>query len=249
MNDIYNAIIEIPLKTKNKFEIDEKTKQIKLDRVLYSAMNYPAEYGYIDKTYAYDKDPLDILVISSEPTIPGCIVPTRIIGYLEVIDNGYEDFKLISVVAVDPRYNDINTLDDLSEFTKEEIKNFFQNYKTLQHIEVTVKDYHSKEEALKMIQLCETRYKLKNELNTMKIKDINIKLENNEQNLATCKIIYDNNAILSDIKVVNVNNKITIALKKDIFKNIKVTKEFLQELEKSTVNKYNDIINNINPVS
>ena len=159
MNYVENAIIEIPLKTKNKFEIDKETGKIKLDRVLYSAMTYPAEYGYLDETLSPDGDPLDILVISSEATFPGCIVPARIIGYLKVVDNGYEDYKLISVVNVDPRYNDINSLEDLSEFTLEEIKNFFENYKTLQNIKVEVTDYYSKEEAIKLIEKCKIAYK------------------------------------------------------------------------------------------
>ena len=159
MNYVENAIIEIPLKTKNKFEIDKQSGKIKLDRVLYSAMTYPAEYGYLDETLSPDGDPLDILVISSEATFPGCIVPARIIGYLKVIDNGYEDYKLISVVNVDPRYNDINNLEDLSNFTLDEIKDFFQNYKTLQNIEVKVTDYHSKEEAIELIEECKKAYR------------------------------------------------------------------------------------------
>ncbi len=158
MNNVVDAIIEIPLKTKNKFEIDKKTKRIKLDRVLFSAMNYPAEYGYIENTLALDGDPLDILVISSEPTFPGCVVPARIIGYLSVIDNGYEDYKLISVVAVDPRYDDVKCLNDLSNFTLEEIKNFFQNYKTLQNITVNVYDYQDANKALELIKECQKRY-------------------------------------------------------------------------------------------
>lgn len=161
MNNVVDVIIEIPLKTKNKFEIDKKTNRIKLDRVLYSAMNYPAEYGYIENTLANDGDPLDILVISSEPTFPGCVVPARVIGYLKVIDNGYEDYKLISVVAVDPRYNDVNSLEDLSNFTLDEIKDFFKNYKTLQNIDVEVYDYHDKEEAIKLIEECKERYLIK----------------------------------------------------------------------------------------
>lgn len=156
--NVVEAVIEIPLKTKNKFEIDHKTNRIKLDRVLYSAMNYPAEYGFIENTLANDGDPLDILVISSEPTFPGCIVPARVIGYLSVIDNGFEDYKLISVVDVDPRYKDIHTLNDLSEFTLDEIKNFFQNYKTLQNIEVKVYDYHNADSAMKLIEECKERY-------------------------------------------------------------------------------------------
>ena len=158
MNDVVNAIIEIPLKTKNKFEIDHESNRIKLDRVLYSAMTYPAEYGYLENTLANDGDPLDILVISSETTFPGCIVPARVIGYLKMIDNGFEDYKIISVVNVDPRYDEINSLEDLSEFTLQEIKNFFENYKVLQNIKVEVHDYHNKEEALNLIEKCKLEY-------------------------------------------------------------------------------------------
>ena len=92
MNNKVEAVIEIPLNSRNKFEIDEKTKKIKLDRVLYSAMSYPAEYGFIDNTLSDDGDPLDILVITNSPTFPGCIVPARILGYLKVIDNGYDEY-------------------------------------------------------------------------------------------------------------------------------------------------------------
>lgn len=158
MNYVYDAVIEIPLKTKNKFEIDKKTNKIKLDRVLYSAMTYPAEYGYISNTLELDGDPLDILVISSEATFPGCIVPARIIGSLTLIDNGFLDHKIIAVVAVDPRYNEVNSLSDLSKFTLDEIKNFFQNYKELQNIKVEVKDYEDKEKALEIIKECQNRY-------------------------------------------------------------------------------------------
>lgn len=158
MKDVVDAIIEIPYRSRNKFEIDHKTGRIKLDRVLYSAMAYPAEYGFLDETLALDGDPLDILVIGTEPTYPGCIVPARIIGYLEVIDRGYEDYKLISVVDKDPRYDNIRKLDDLTPFILDEIKNFFENYKVLQKMEVIVKDYHNKEEALKLIESCQRRY-------------------------------------------------------------------------------------------
>jgi Inorganic pyrophosphatase len=152
------AVIEIPVGTKNKYEVDKARDRVKLDRVLYSAMSYPAEYGYIENTLANDDDPLDILVISSEPTFPGCIVPARILGCLEMYDNGKEDYKIISVVDVDPRYNDINELDDLSSFTLEEIKHFFENYKTLQRIEVIVKDFSGKEKALEVIEESKRKY-------------------------------------------------------------------------------------------
>ena len=158
MNNIINAVVEIPLKTKNKFEVDKTTNRIKLDRVLYSAMSYPAEYGYIENTLELDGDPLDILVISSEATFPGCIVPSRVIGSLTLVDNGKLDHKIISVVAVDPRYNEINNLNDLSEFTLDEIKDFFSNYKTLQNIEVDVLEYVEKNKALEVIEEAKKRY-------------------------------------------------------------------------------------------
>ncbi len=160
-NDVVQAVIEIPYRSRNKYEVDHETKKIKLDRVLYSAMAYPAEYGFLENTLALDGDPLDILVIGTEPTYPGCVVPARIVGYLEAVDNGNEDYKLISVVDVDPRYNEVNELSDLPSFILDEIKNFFENYKTLQKIEVKVSSYHSKEEALKLIEKCKERYNKK----------------------------------------------------------------------------------------
>lgn len=156
MKDVVEAIIEIPNGSRNKFEI--KDGKIKLDRVLYSSMSYPAEYGFIDNTLAKDGDPLDILVIGSEPSYPGCIIPAKVIGALKMLDNGKEDYKIISVVAVDPRYNEVNTLNDLSSFVLDEIKNFFENYKTLQNIPVDVLDYYGKEEAFKVIESSKQRY-------------------------------------------------------------------------------------------
>lgn len=160
-NDVVEAIIEIPFRSRNKYEVDHESGKIKLDRVLYSAMAYPAEYGFLENTLALDGDPLDILVIGTEPTYPGCIVPARVIGYLEAVDNGHEDYKLISVVDVDPRYDEIKELKDLSPFILEEIKNFFENYKTLQKIEVKVGEYHNKSDALNLIEVCKLRYKQK----------------------------------------------------------------------------------------
>lgn len=157
--DVVDAVVEIPFRSRNKFEVDHKSGRLRLDRVLYSAMGYPAEYGFIEDTLALDGDPLDILVIGTEPTYPGCIVPARVIGYLEAVDNGFEDYKLISVVDVDPRYDDVVNLKDLSPFILEEIKNFFENYKTLQKIEVKVGKYHDKKDALELIEICKKRYK------------------------------------------------------------------------------------------
>ena len=160
-NDIIDALIEIPLGSKNKYELDKTTGRIRLDRVLYAAMIYPAEYGIIENTLAPDGDPLDILVICSDPTFPGCIVPARVLGYLDMEDDGKLDYKLISVVDCDPRYDDVTQLEHLSPFVLKEIENFFSNYKILQGITVKVGRYHNKGEALKIIEECKKAYTAK----------------------------------------------------------------------------------------
>ncbi len=155
---VVDALIEIPLGSKNKYEIDEKTGRIRLDRVLYAAMIYPAEYGIVENTLAPDGDPLDILVICSDPTFPGCVVPARVLGYLSLIDNGKTDYKLIAVANCDPRHDDKRELSDISPFILKEIANFFQNYKVLQNISVEVGEYYGKEDALRIIKQCREAY-------------------------------------------------------------------------------------------
>ena len=156
--NVVNAFIEIPLGSRNKYELDEKTGRIRLDRVLYSAMSYPAEYGHIENTLAPDGDPLDILVIAREKTFPGCIVPARVLGYLYTCDNGKEDYKLISVADCDPRYDHVQKLEDLGEYILKEISNFFENYKVLQDVEVVVGEYHGMDDAIRVIQECTQQY-------------------------------------------------------------------------------------------
>jgi len=157
-NNVVHALIEIPLGSKNKYELDKETGRILLDRVLYAAMIYPAEYGIIENTLAPDGDPLDILVVCSDPTFPGCVVPARVLGYLSMIDNGKLDYKLISVVDCDPRYADVHELSDLPSFVLKEISNFFANYKVLQNVKVEVGEYHAKAEAIRVIEECRRRY-------------------------------------------------------------------------------------------
>ena len=154
LNNVVDALIEIPLGSKNKYELDKATGRIRLDRVLYAAMIYPAEYGILENTLAPDGDPLDILVICSDPTFPGCTVPARVLGYLDMYDGGKLDYKLIAVVDCDPRYADVRRLEDLSPFVLKEISNFFANYKVLQDIKVEVGEYHSKEDAIRVIEEC-----------------------------------------------------------------------------------------------
>jgi len=157
-SSVVHALIEIPLGSKNKYELDKATGRILLDRVLYAAMIYPAEYGIIENTLAPDGDPLDILVICSDPTFPGCVVPARVLGYLSMVDNGKLDYKLIAVVDCDPRYDGIRELTDLAPFILKEISNFFANYKVLQDVVVEVGNYYPREDALRIIRECREKY-------------------------------------------------------------------------------------------
>ena len=161
MDYVVDALIEIPLGSRNKYELDAKTGRIRLDRVLYAAMMYPAEYGIIENTLAPDGDALDILVICSDPTFPGCTVPARVLGYLDMMDNGKLDYKLIAVVDCDPRYDHYQQLSHLNPFILEEIANFFANYKVLQGIRVEVVAYHDREEAMTVIAQCREAYQKK----------------------------------------------------------------------------------------
>ncbi|MFW6319855.1 MAG: inorganic diphosphatase [Bacillota bacterium] len=165
MKKVTEAIIEIPMGTRNKYEIDKQRNRIKLDRVLYSQMTYPAEYGYIEHTLAEDNDPLDILVIASTKTFPGCIVDARILGYLDMIDNDEKDQKVIAVMEHDPRFSHIQSLDDIQDHMKREIKHFFKTYKDLQqNKKVEVYDFHSQKEAIQLIDECLERYKNQEEV-------------------------------------------------------------------------------------
>lgn len=154
-----DAIVEITNGSKNKYEIDKNSGKIRLERVINSSNVYPAEYGTIENTLAPDGDPLDILILSNEKTYPGCIVPARVLGYLDMEDNGQVDYKLISVVDVDPKFASFNDINDLPEITLKEIKNFFENYKTLDEVDVRVGSFHNRSEAEKIIEECKNRYK------------------------------------------------------------------------------------------
>ena len=155
---IVDALIEVPVGSKNKYEVDSKTGRIHLDRVLYAAMNYPAEYGIIENTLAPDGDPLDILVLSREPSFPGCLVPARVLGFLAMVDDGKLDYKLISVLDCDPRNEKVHSLKDLPDFLLNEIRNFFENYKALQGIKVEVGDYYGRQEAARIIEECRKEF-------------------------------------------------------------------------------------------
>lgn len=131
-NDVVEALIEIPMGSQNKYEVDKDSGRIKLDRVLYAPIFYPAEYGYIENTLAGDGDPIDILVFTSYPTFPGCLINARIIGMLDMIDGGKPDVKLIAVCQDDPRYGHVKSFSDFNPHILIEVEHFFKTYKTLQ---------------------------------------------------------------------------------------------------------------------
>lgn len=130
--DAIFVFIEIPQGSRNKYEYDPVTGLIRLDRVLYASVHYPAEYGFIPGTRGGDGDPLDALVLAYEPTFPGCLVPARPLGVLEMHDDAGPDEKVLAVPVGDPRFDPVQVLGDLSPHWLIEIENFFQTYKTLE---------------------------------------------------------------------------------------------------------------------
>ncbi|MDV2580856.1 inorganic diphosphatase [Alkalibacillus haloalkaliphilus] len=160
-NKITDVFVEIPTGSQNKYEFDKEKGVFKLDRVLFSAQFYPAEYGYIDETLALDNDPLDALVLTTNPTFPGCVIESKVLGFLNMIDDGEEDQKLIAVPVEDPRFNDVNSLDDLPQHKLDEISHFFQTYKDLQGKKTEIGEYEGVEAANKLIDECIARYQEK----------------------------------------------------------------------------------------
>ena len=128
----YSVVIECPKGSRNKYEIDHVTGRVMLDRVLFTPMAYPTDYGFFDKTLADDGDPLDVLVIGEYPLFPGIGMKVRVVGVFKMTDDGGGDEKIISVPAGDPRWNHIQDVNDVPEFTRKEIEHFFEHYKDLE---------------------------------------------------------------------------------------------------------------------
>lgn len=160
---IVEARIEIPMGSQNKYEVDAKTGKIKLDRVLFSANFYPMEYGFVENTLSLDGDALDILVMTSAPTFPGCYIDSMIIGGFDMIDCGQEDTKLLAVNIGDPRYSYIRSIDDLPPHTLKELDDFFSTYKTLQEKETRVLGFFDESEACKRLDEAILRHRMKEE--------------------------------------------------------------------------------------
>jgi inorganic pyrophosphatase len=129
---IFDVVIEIPAGSRNKYEIDHETGQIRLDRMLFTSTRYPYDYGFVENTLSLDGDPLDALVMLDEATFPGCVVSCRVIGMLRMSDEAGGDDKLLCVAAGDVRKDYLTNISDLPSFELEEIKHFFQVYKSLE---------------------------------------------------------------------------------------------------------------------
>jgi inorganic pyrophosphatase len=147
-----NGIIEIPKGTRAKYELDKDSGLLKLDRVLYSSVYYPANYGFIPKSYCDDKDPLDILILSQIDVVPMCIVPAKVIGVMRMLDNGEADDKIIAVAAGDPSVNHINDISELPAHFISEMRNFFEDYKKLENKTVVVEEFLNRETAIEILQ-------------------------------------------------------------------------------------------------
>lgn len=148
---VVNAIIEIPQGSRAKYEIDKPSGLLKLDRVIYSSFYYPMNYGFIPQTYGDDKDPLDILVITSLSVQPLTIIEAKVIGVMQMVDSGDADDKIIAVAANDPSVNHYNNIEELPNHFFEELRHFFEEYKRLENKTVIVEDFGDKATALKIV--------------------------------------------------------------------------------------------------
>lgn len=146
------AIIEIPKGSKAKYEIDKESGLLKLDRMLFSSVMYPANYGFIPQTYCDDHDPLDILVICAADVYPMSIVEAKVIGVMHMVDNGEQDDKIIAVAQNDMSVNYIEDLSELPPHTMKEVVRFFQDYKALEEKNVTIEHLLGKSCAYEVIE-------------------------------------------------------------------------------------------------
>lgn len=145
--DVINAIIEIPKGSKNKYEIDKETGLIALDRVAHTAQDFPFDYGFIPQTLWDDKDPIDVVLLTTYPLAPGILVHARPVAIMRMIDGGDADDKVIAVPKDDPRWSDVKDLSDINKHTLKEIEHFYSTYKKLQNKEVEVNGFEGRQAA------------------------------------------------------------------------------------------------------
>ncbi|MFY9234984.1 MAG: inorganic diphosphatase [Fimbriimonadaceae bacterium] len=150
--EVFNTVIEIPKGSTNKYELDVEIGRLRLDRVLYSPLFYPFDYGFIPQTRYLDGDPIDVLVMLMHPTFPGCIVEAKAIGVLEMRDEKGPDEKLLCVATKDPRFSNRKSINDLNPHTLKEVEHFFEVYKHLEDKEVEVMGWSDVPRALQIIE-------------------------------------------------------------------------------------------------
>jgi len=147
----FPAVIEIPKGSTNKYELDKETGLLRLDRVLYSAVYYPADYGFIPRTYCDDGDPLDVLVLGQEPVFPLTIVEARAIGVMRMRDEKGIDDKILAVSVRDPAYSEYRDKTQLPSHVVRQVRRFFEDYKVLEHKQVIIEDLLGPDDAIKII--------------------------------------------------------------------------------------------------
>lgn len=157
--EVVTALIEIPAGSKTKFELDKVSGLLKVDRVLYSSVHYPANYGFIPRTYCGDHDPLDILVLGQAQVYPLSIMRARPVGCMRMLDQGEMDDKVVAVHEDDPEMAHIHSIKDLAPHQLKEIRNFFEIYKGLENKKVEVEGFHDLPETLKIIKEAFDLYK------------------------------------------------------------------------------------------
>lgn len=151
---LLNVLIEIPGGSKNKYEFDKELQAFALDRVLYSSVQYPYDYGFVPNTLADDGDPLDGMVIIDQPTFPGCIIPARPVGMLEMIDGGDRDEKILCVPDKDPRYSAVKSLKDIAPHRLDEIAEFFRTYKNLEKKVTEILGWKDVDQVMPLVEAC-----------------------------------------------------------------------------------------------
>ena len=149
--DTIYAVIEVPKGSRNKYEYSKRAGVIKLDRVLYSSLHYPGDYGFIPGTYFEDGDPLDILVMVNAPTFSGCVIEARPVGVFKMIDRGENDYKILAVPATDPNFHGYTDLKHIPEHFPIEVRHFFMTYKELEKAQVENEGWDDAKEAKSMI--------------------------------------------------------------------------------------------------
>ncbi len=150
--DDFVCVIEIPKGSKVKYELDKQSGLLKMDRILYTSTHYPANYGFIPRTYADDLDPLDVLLLCSEIIYPLTLVRCYPIGYITMLDNGRNDYKIIAIPYNDPTYNNYTDINELPKHIFDEMVHFFSVYKTLENKETVVDEVRGREEAVAIVQ-------------------------------------------------------------------------------------------------